>query len=559
MQLAPALPPSSGLRRTLLRSLAKPGAGLAALIVALFLYHVRKVRRNIPLNVPVIKTGHWLLGLIFELQQAASEKTHLKFLTNIFKEVGGKTYCAWSFMGAHFVLTKDRRNVEWILKTNFKNYPKGPILRRCFGELLGDGIFNADGQLWYHQRKTTSHMFTANIFKEHIWAVVRRNARRVRHMFEAVKAGEVVDVFSVMNRYTLDTIGEIGFGKSIGSLEDPSSPFLGAFDRAQQNVFRRFIDPRWLVESLFRLGREGDLRRDVKLLDDFSRTIVRELCAALAARDDGSKGSVAWADIEARKSFVGLFIQDAQKRQETLSETYLRDLVLNFLIAGRDTTAQNLAWTFYCLAIHPEVEEKARKEITDVCGDKDPRYEDLNKLPYLKAVLSESLRLYPSVPLDIKYTEADDTWPDGTVLKAGNNVVYMIHSMNRDTDVWGEDAGSFRPERWLEMETPPDSYSFPVFNAGPRECLGKRLAVVEMQGLLAHVLPHVSLRLAVPPEQIKPDAQLTLGMSSGLPCFVERLAGDEQDDDVSTASRRTSEVFTDGSIENDDENDPVSP
>merc|ERR1711972_1271430 len=143
------------------------------------------------------------------------KKEHLVLLSNLFNRLG-KTYCAWSPIARHFVLTMDRRNIQWILKTNFKNYPKGPVMLTLFNELLGNGIFNADGELWFHQRKTTSHMFTANLFKEHIWTVVRRNARKVRSMMEAVKPGEVVDVFSFMNRFTLDTIGEIGFGRCIG-------------------------------------------------------------------------------------------------------------------------------------------------------------------------------------------------------------------------------------------------------------------------------------------------------------------------------------------------------
>merc|ERR1712050_157113 len=422
--------------------------------------------------------------------------------------------------------------------------------RHVSADLLGDGIFNADGQTWLHQRKTTSHMFTAKLFKEHIWVVVRRNARKVRGMLEATKAGEVVDMFNVMNRFTLDSIGEIGFGKNIGSLEDPSSPFLGSFDEAQQYVFRRWIDPRWQYEALLGLGMEGDLKRHIGLLNDFSRKIVRELCGALTAQKDGSANHASCVDSEVGKSFVGLFIQDAQKRGEQLSETYLRDLVLNFLIAGRDTTAQALSWTFYCLATHPEAELEARREITKVCGDRDPQYEDLKRLPYLDAVLKESLRLYPAVPIDTKYVEEDDTWPDGSKVKAGSLVLYMIYSMNRDPDVWGQDAATFRPERWLEMETLPDSYAFPVFNAGPRECLGKRLAMVEMQGLMAHILPHFSLRLAVPAEEIKNDTQLTLGMSSGLPCFVDTMAIAGRD--VANAfamAKPTSDVLVDGNEE----------
>jgi hypothetical protein len=213
-------------------------------------------------------------------------------------------------------------------------------------------------------------------------------------------------------------------------------------------------------------------------------------------------------------------LEDAKARGETLSEDYLRDLVLNFLIAGRDTTAQALSWTIYCLAQHPDAEAAVRAEIIDVCGVRGPAYDDINRLPYLNAVLSEALRLYPSVPVDFKMALNDDTWPDGTFVPKGSGIVYDIYSMGRDTSIWGEDADAFRPERWLEMDNPMGTYEYPVFNAGPRECLGRRLAMIEMKTCLAMVLPQVSFALAIPHDQIRTDNQLTIGMSTGLPCLV---------------------------------------
>jgi fatty acid omega-hydroxylase len=238
--------------------------------------------------------------------------------------------------------------------------------------------------------------------------------------------------------------------------------------------------------------------------------------------------SVAWADIEARKSFVGLFVEDAQRRGEPLSEDFLRDLVLNFLIAGRDTTAQALSWAIYLICAHPEVEATARQEISDVCGVRGPVYEDMNRLRYLQAVISEALRLYPSVPNDIKTTLRDDTLPDGTFVPAGTLVVYDICSMGRDAATWGSDAQTFRPERWLEMSEAPGMYHYPVFNAGPRECLGRRLAMVEMKMCLATLLPQLSFRLAVPADEVTVDAQMTIGMGRGLPCFVVRATEKER-------------------------------
>jgi fatty acid omega-hydroxylase len=435
----------------------------------------------------------------------------------------GKTIALSFPLKPWIVKTTCPKNLEHVLKTNFENYPKGKGFQARLWDLLGVGIFNADGHEWHKQRKISSHMFTATLFKEHIWAVVRRNARKLRDILESTDSGKPIDVFNLMNRFTLDTIGEIGFGKCIGSLEDPSSPFLASFDKAQQISFWRFRNPFWRLARFFGIGTEKETADHFGNLNQYSRGIVKELCATV--NRGTSKGStVGWADIEARKSFVGLFLEDAKKRGDVLSEDYLRDLVLNFLIAGRDTTAQAISWTIFCLSNHPDVESRARREIVDVCGVRGPTYEDIPRMPYLQAVFSEALRLHPSVPVDSKTALQDDTLPDGTFIPKGCIVAYDIYSMGRDCSIWGDDAEEFRPDRWLEMKQNPGNYEYPVFNAGPRECLGKRLAMIEMKTCLAMLLPQVSFQLAVPRDQITPDVQLTIGMGNGLPCYVTKVA-----------------------------------
>merc|ERR1712019_94271 len=101
---------------------------------------------------------------------------------------------------------------------------------------------------------------------------------------------------------------------------------------------------------------------------------------------------------------------------------------------------------------------------------------------------------------------------------------YVTYSMGRSKRIWGDDAQEFRPERWLEMQVPKSPYENPVFHAGPRECLGKRLALVEMKALLLTIIKEMRLTLAVPAEDVRPDLQLTLGMSTGLPCYCEPRA-----------------------------------
>mmetsp|Transcript_38822 Transcript_38822/g.112143 ORF Transcript_38822/g.112143 Transcript_38822/m.112143 type:complete len:545 (-) Transcript_38822:197-1831(-) len=524
-------------------------AGLRALAIgvgALVLELLRRVRVR-PSGVPIIP-GQFLLGSLLSITRAVARKEQNEFFLQQHWAFGQTWAAKVPFMSWMIVTTRPE-NVKHVLKDNFESYPKGPRLQGL-KELLGHGIFISDGEEWHSQRKTASLIFTAKLFREHIWVVVRRNARKLRDIFEAVEPGKVLDVYNVLNRFTLDTIGEIGFGKCIGSLEDPSSPFLRSFDRTQQISFQRLFTPFWPLLRLLGLGFERETREHFRRVDSYSRSVVRELCEGIAEGSGKGKG-VAWADIEAQKSFVGVFVKDALARGEHLSEDFLRDLVLNFLLAGRDTTAHALSWTFYCLALHPDAETRARQEVSEVCGVRGPAYEDLGRLPYLQAVLSEVLRLYPSVPFDAKTAARDDTLPDGTFVPRGSGVAYNIYSMGRDRAIWGADAEEFRPERWLEMEEVPSNYDYPVFNAGPRECLGRRLAQVEMKACLATLLPHVSLRLAVPREQICPDAQLSIGMGRGLPCFVEQVADREKDfgssastvaqsDCVSTLSEGTS-------------------
>jgi len=479
------------------------GLGAAVLSSVAFIYAYLR-RKGTPRNVAAVK-GHWLMGVLPELAQALRDKTLHGTLSDWHEQFGETIYLYMPFQPAA-VSTIDPAVVKHILKNNFENYPKGKLLRDRLTDLLGDGIFNVDGDLWHTQRKTSSKMFTANKFKNHIWRVVEKNSAKVVKVLRSAGGGKQ-DIFKLLNRFTLDSIGEIGFGSDIGSLENADSPFLKSFDTAQQVVFLRFFVPAWQLMRLLGIGTESGAETHFKLLRDYSMEIVQSLKSSL--------------DSQASDSFVGLFIQGAKESGQPVDDVYMRDLVLNFLIAGRDTTAQGMSWCFFEIMQHPEVERQIVEEIHSVCGAEELTYEQLNKLEYLQAVISESLRLHPSVPVDMKQVLADDVLPNGTFVPKGSSVWYTAYGMARSKKIWGEDAAVFRPARWLEMKQPPDPYSYPVFHAGPRECLGKRLAQVEMKALLATVLRDFHLRLAVPVETIRADTQLTIGMYPGLPCFVE--------------------------------------
>mmetsp|Transcript_102457 Transcript_102457/g.181990 ORF Transcript_102457/g.181990 Transcript_102457/m.181990 type:complete len:517 (-) Transcript_102457:50-1600(-) len=498
---------------------ARLAPALVLLAVLVSLWRRWRQRRTSCKAVP----QHWLLGKLVgnlpEILTSQCVNKHLEMFRKHHAELGCRSIVYRMPFKPEVIDTICPKNVEHMLKTHFSNYEKGSWFREPLTELLGDGIFNADGQLWHSQRKTASRMFSAQLFRDHIWHVVHKNSGKVRSILEsAADTGAGVDVFKLMNRFTLDTIGEIGFGTDIGSLDDPSSPFLASFDHAQKACYFRFVlpPPVWKLLRFTGVFTEKGSLRHFRLLDDYSRKVVKELSAR--AKEDGNAGP----------SFVGLFLQDGVEKGERHSEKYLRDMVLNFLLAGRDTTAQALSWAIYCISGHPEVEQKIMQELHDVLGKQGeaevdgPSYEQVSKLAYLQAVVQESLRLYPSVPCDSKVAIKDDTLPDGTFVPAGAVVQFNPYVMARDKELWGENAAEFWPDRWLEMKEPPSPYLYAVFNAGPRECLGKRLAYLEMKACLANFMLGVSLQPEIPRDEVLPSASLTIGMSSGLLCTARR-------------------------------------
>mmetsp|Transcript_70949 Transcript_70949/g.125436 ORF Transcript_70949/g.125436 Transcript_70949/m.125436 type:complete len:505 (+) Transcript_70949:62-1576(+) len=444
------------------------------------------------------------LGALPRIWRAVRKSAIHDELVEAHEEMGDTVFLSFGLLRYFLrpiVVTRDARNVEYMLKNNFPNYPKGDVPYAVLHDLLGDGIFNADGASWMAQRKTASQMFTANRFKNHIWRVVEKNIGKVLNILEVPNGA--IDIFNLMNRFTLDSIGEIGFGTSIGSLEHPESPFLKSFDEAQRISFRRFIFPGWRLLRLLGLGFEKDSGLHFRALKKYSADLVQDLRGKL--------------DSEAGDSFLGLFMKSRASGLPG-SKDFLIDMVLNFLIAGRDTTAQAMSWCFFLITQHPTVEAKILEEIQDICGDGLLQYDQLNRFKYLEAVLNETLRLYPSVPVDLKVAEGNDTLPDGTYISKGTMFCYAAYAMGRSEQIWGKDAGEFRPERWLALQAPKSPYENPSFHAGPRECLGKRLAMVEMKTVLISVLRNFHLELDMDAEDVLQDVQMTIGMSSGLRC-----------------------------------------
>lgn len=257
----------------------------------------------------------------------------------------------------------------------------------------------------------------------------------------------------------MTTFLEIGFGKTVeGSDADACLKFAKMFDLAQLQSTERLGDIFWKAKRFFQLGsRERSISKAIAYLDTFALNCIKEHRRGHINLDA--------ADLLSRA------LLEAEDRKEYVSDNYLRDLLINFLIAGRDTTACLLSWTIYCLHSHPDIEAQVVQEMKQAQAEGGEAFSILAKLELTEAVLLEVLRLYPSVPVDAKYAIENDVLPDGTFIEKHTTVSYRPYLFGRSPLLWGPDAGLFKPTRWLDGGS-HSQYKFISFNAGPRFCFG---------------------------------------------------------------------------------------
>jgi cytochrome P450 len=183
----------------------------------------------------------------------------------------------------------------------------------------------------------------------------------------------------------------------------------------------------------------------------------------------------------------------------------------SFIIAGRDTTAVTLSWTFFVLLQESHILKTLLAEIESALGGKAPTYDSMRNLPFLDAVINEVLRLYPPVPIDPKEAVEDDYLPDGTFVPAGHTVAYDVFAMGRSADLW-PDPLKVQPERWIG-KSKPSQYHFPVFQAGPRICLGMNMAYFEAKLLTIMTLQNFTFEMVSDPSKVTYVPTVTLNMT----------------------------------------------
>jgi cytochrome P450 len=409
-------------------------------------------------------------------------------------------------------------NAPDLVKEAFQtNHPslerKSPQQRNALAPLIGDGLFISDGPVWAQRRKIVTPIVHASrvsgfapIMVDTILA--RRDAWRARG------TGARIDVLSEMADLTAEVICRTIFGQELG--QEYATEVVGAFTEYQRyidqiDVFSLLDLPAWLPRFRGRTVQRS-VRRIMSVLDE------------IIARHEESKraGNV---------SVIGGLLEARDDAGRPLGHEAIRNEAAVIFMAGHETTANTLAWAWYLISQSPRVANRLRAEVDAVLTGGTPGFADVARLPYTRAIIEETLRLYPPVPILAREATAPLTL-GGIAVEKGALVLVVPWLLQRRAELW-PDPDNFRPERHLEVSgtggKPYSKYSYVPFSIGPRICPGLAFGMTESILGLAILARDFALELA-PGTDVQPVARLTLRPGATLPMVLRARSGQGGDD-----------------------------
>jgi cytochrome P450 len=412
------------------------------------------------------------------------------------------------------VIISDPANVEFVFK-NVDVFQKGHFFKDKLKDLFGDGILNADGDLWRRQRKVGSQLLsTANLkllADTELPTLLRESAQSLNSV---ANTGQAVDLDAVVQELTTKLMSKTIYGMEMHSKDD----FTMAFDYVSGAAATRFQNPLWF---LFEPFTGAKLRAASRLIKAHGERLVSHAISAHKHRTTATPEKLGHVS----ESFLNALFDSLG------AEKLVADSAQAFLSAGRDTVAQALAWTFYLLIKHPKVAEQVRMMAqdgyvpeSDGCGPQfHPERLDSAAVSYITAIFYESTRLFPPLPFQLRQVQEDISLPDGTFLPKESILVWCPWAMSRSKQIWGSDADEFKPERWLVdgQIRQRSTGEFPVFHGGARYCLGKNLAELLAVRIISTVLSLFDLSPAYEGDKTS-RTHLTLPMDGGLEVYVSR-------------------------------------
>lgn len=402
--------------------------------------------------------------------------------------ISGRTVVPW-----HMVM--DPQGNRDVLLEKLENYPKSDVTKDIMRPAIGDSLFVAEGKDWRWQRRASAPAFSPRNIARLTPIMTRAAEAAAARIAATAIPGRALNLFDEMVATTFEVIADVTF--SGDNMFDQKAVHASIDHYIEQAARISILDvlgfPTWVP----RPGRMMAVPQMRKMKDQADAAIERRRTVPEAAQPD----------------LLSLLVDAADdKTGRTMTTSELRDNLMTFIVAGHETTALTLSWALYLCAFDPCVQDAARKQAQDVLGDRAATAEDMTRLPYIRQIVEETLRLYPAGGFLSRTAQADDTLL-GHQIKAGDTVMLPVYATHRHKKLW-DDPDAFRPDRFADPKS-IDRYAYLPFGDGPRICIGASFALQEAVIILATLLARFKFS-AVPGRDPKPVMILTLRPEGGV-------------------------------------------
>ena len=432
--------------------------------------------------------GRRLVGSLLEVR-----RDRVNFVLNATREYGD--LICFRMGPKRLYLVNHPDHARHVLSDNFANYRKGLGLNEA-RPLLGEGLLTSDGELWTSQRRLLQAAFNNKRMDEFCDLMVA-SAHSTVETWEKRDPEKTLDIAQEMVRLTINILGTTLFRIDLHGKAEVISRDLTVLTRWAMSRMTSL----WKLPMRLPTPANRRARKALGRLESLVEQMLRE------------RQTVGGGDNE---SLFALLMEQGSDN----SAKRVRDEVMTLLLAGHETTAATLAWTWFLLARHPEVESKLHEEVDRVLDGRRATLGDLPRLVYTKMIVCETLRLYPPVWLLPRKAINDDRLGPHQI-PANSDVLVSVYTIHRHPKFW-EDAERFDPERFApDKNTERDACAYIPFGAGPRTCLGSRFGLMEVILTVATIGQRFSLQLAGS-QKIEPEASLTLHPRQGLPMSLRK-------------------------------------
>ena len=382
--------------------------------------------------------------------------------------------------------------IEQVTVVQQSKFHKSTLTKDVVGRLLGEGLLVSEGDFWRRQRRLAQPAFQRSRINEYAATMIESAEAHARTWSD----GQERDMAKEMMALTLDIAVRTLFGTT---LPGESEQVGRSLEFLMRYSLRKARSPIKIPESWpTPANRRAD--RETEFLDSLVYRIIGE------RRELGSSND--------HKDLLSLLMGAMDEDGSQMTPKQLRDETMTLFLAGHETTALTLSWTWYLLSQNPKAEARLHEELRGVLGGRPPGLADIERLPYLQAVVNEVLRLYPPAYI-LARTSIAPSSIGGYDFPADTTIIMSQWVMHRDARYF-DDPEAFRPERWLdglEDRLPAGAY-FP-FGDGPRRCIGQNFALLESVLVIATVAQRFGFRL-VPGHKVVPEPLVTLRPRHGI-------------------------------------------